>query len=97
MHIKNNIIPEIIPNIVDGQETFALSGKTIDKFSPHDGKLLYKITASNADDVKKAITIAKNVQASWADTPPVQRGFILHQICNHLEKNTDEIAKIVAL
>lgn len=97
MHLKTHQIPTIIPNIIDGKDCFAASGETIDKFSPHDGKLLYKITSSNAGDVEKAITTAKNAQASWADTTPVQRGFILHQICNHLEQHTDEIAKIVAL
>ncbi len=103
MHINNQKtsaiianIPDIIPNIIDGNDCLAISGNTIDKFSPHDGNLLYKITSSNHDDVGRAITVAKNAQTGWADTPPVQRGFILHQICNHLEKNADKIAEIVA-
>lgn len=97
VHLKKYDIPQIIPNIIGGKSVYASGGGDIDKFSPHNGKLLYKITRSGEGDVKLAIATAKAAQPSWGDIPAVQRGLILHRICNHLEQYADEIANIVAM
>ncbi len=90
-------IPEVIPNWIDGKQTIALGGEVFEKLSPHNGENIYEVARSRAEDIEKAVAAAKNSQSAWEDTPAVQRGNILHQICNALEQQQTEIAHIVAL
>ncbi|HEC14097.1 MAG TPA: aldehyde dehydrogenase [Acidiferrobacteraceae bacterium] len=90
------LFPEVIPNWIAGVEVFSESGNTIDKCSPHSGEVISRITRSTSVDVLNAIKAAKASQTEWAEVPPVQRGYLLHQICNRMEEQQATIAKIVA-
>ncbi len=89
--------PQEIPNWIEGKETSALSGERLDKFSPADGRLLCRLTASNAQDVEVAIAAARAAAPSWAQTSAVTRGQILHNIVMGLEKEREAVARTVAL
>jgi alpha-ketoglutaric semialdehyde dehydrogenase len=95
----NNIkvLPETIPNWINGKEYLACSGDSFDNISPHNGSSICKVAKSNLEDVDKAVKAAQKAQQEWENTPAVQRGHLLHQICNALEESQDEIARIVAL
>ncbi|MCR6629406.1 MAG: aldehyde dehydrogenase family protein [Magnetospirillum sp.] len=90
------LFPDLIPNLIDGVEQPACSGRTIDVVNPHDGSLLAQLARSEAEDVAAAVAAAERAQAAWAATPAVQRGHILHQVCNALERRQGELADIVA-
>ena len=94
---KNFQLPDTILNWINGKEASAIEGKTFVKLSPHNGQQMCNVVRSQKSDVAKAVKVAKCSQESWADVPAVQRGYILHQVCNALEKYQDEIADIVAL
>ena len=51
---------------------------------------------SGQDDVDAAVAAAVAAQGAWAVTPAVQRGVVLHRICNALEAHQQELAEIVA-
>ena len=51
---------------------------------------------SGQADVDAAVAAAVAAQAAWALTPAVQRGAVLHRICNALEAHQQELAAIVA-
>ena len=51
---------------------------------------------SGQDDVDAAVAAAVAAQGAWAATPAVQRGVVLHRICNALEARQQELAEIVA-
>ncbi len=51
---------------------------------------------SGQDDVDAAVAAAVAAQGAWAATPAVQRGLVLHRICNALEARQQELAEIVA-
>lgn len=97
MHLNTPAIPAVIPNIIAGKETLTTQGATFDKISPHTGKILYPVARSQAADVTQAITAATHAQPGWAEIPAVQRGTLLHTLCNHLEQHADAIAHLVAL
>ena len=90
------LFPEVIPNWINGEVSLAACGDTLEKRSPHSGEVISYVSRSHAKDVEQAIAVAKTAQIDWAEIPPVQRGYILHQVCNHLEINQETIAKIVA-
>lgn len=93
---NNALIPEKIHNWINGQEVGALSAEWFDKFNPANGRLLCQAARSQADDIQQAIDIAKQAQLTWAETPPVQRGMILHKIVVGMQNYQDQIAQIVA-
>ncbi len=85
-----------IGNWIKGKEQGAASGGTFEKRSPHDNALLYLAVRSKKADVDLAVRAARDAQPEWNAVPPVQRGHLLHQICNKLEANQQQIADIVA-
>jgi len=90
------LFPDVIPNWIGGEECVAACGDTIPKFSPHSGEEISHVTRSKAEDTQSAIDAARKAQPDWAEVPPVQRGQILHKICNHIEQHQDEMARVVA-
>lgn len=95
-HESPKIIPNEVMNWIDGEEVRSKKKKTFDKLSPHSGEVICKVTRSTKLEIDRAVLIAKEAQIKWANTPAVQRGDILHNICNALEDKKEEIALIVA-
>jgi acyl-CoA reductase-like NAD-dependent aldehyde dehydrogenase len=85
-----------IPNWINGEECGALSSETFAKLSPHSGQQLYQVVRSGEQDVQTAIRSARMSQAAWAETTPVQRGDILHEVTLAMRKYRAELAAIVA-
>lgn len=96
MNNMANGIPTEIPNWINGQESFAHSDELFDKLNPDNGQLLCRVARSEAEDVQQAVEAAKQAQPAWADTPPVQRGMLLHDIVRGMQDRREEIARIVA-
>jgi acyl-CoA reductase-like NAD-dependent aldehyde dehydrogenase len=90
-------IPDFIPNQINGQDCPAQGGQTFEKYNPATGALLTNVAASQREDVEAAVRAARDAQAGWAATPPVQRGMILHKIVDALLANQESMASIVAL
>lgn len=89
--------PAIIDNVIDGMLCAASAGTRFEVRNPHDGQLLGVAACSGVDDVARAVMAARRAQPDWAAVPPVQRGQILHRICNLYEDRQQELATIVAL
>ena len=51
---------------------------------------------SGKDDVDAAVAATVAAQGAWALTPAVQRGLVLHRVCNALEAHQPELAEMVA-
>jgi aldehyde dehydrogenase (NAD+) len=95
--MEERLSPTEIPNWIDGQQRPAISCEWFDKLNPTNGKLVCRVARSRAEDVHQAVQAAKRAQSSWADTPPVQRGMLLHKLVLKMEARQKEIAQIVAL
>jgi acyl-CoA reductase-like NAD-dependent aldehyde dehydrogenase len=91
------MIPKIIPNWIAGEEKLAQSKQTFEKVDPATGKVLALVTRSFEEDVIEAVLNARESQCEWAETPPVQRGLILHDVVRGMIDHKHEIAEIVAL
>tara|TARA_B100001059_G_scaffold234202_1_gene276113 strand:+ start:11955 stop:13445 length:1491 start_codon:yes stop_codon:yes gene_type:complete len=95
-HERIKVIPNEVMNWIDGEEVPAEKKKTINKLSPHSGEVICKVTRSTKLEIDRAVLTAKQAQIRWANIPAVQRGDMLHKICNALENNKEEIAFVVA-
>jgi alpha-ketoglutaric semialdehyde dehydrogenase len=92
-----NLIPNLIPNWINGQESLSGRDDYFNKLSPHDGELISKVIDSGKVIVNQAVKAARAAQNSWAATPAVKRGYLLHTAANLLEAKREKMAAIVAL
>jgi acyl-CoA reductase-like NAD-dependent aldehyde dehydrogenase len=95
--MNGNNIPKIVLNWIDGKECQAISGETFGKLSPVSGEEICRVARSKTEDVQKAVEVARNAQPAWADSTPVYRGDLLHDMAQVMRKQQEEIASIVSL
>ena len=95
--MEKAVIPAQIPNWIQGQERPALAGEMFDKLNPATGRHLCRVARSRVGDILQAVRSARESQPVWAETPPVIRGEILHEMAERLRKRREEVAQIVAL
>ena len=88
--------PESVGNLIDGAESPARDGKTIDVLNPHSGQAIARIPRSAAADIDAAVGAARRAQRDWDAVPAVQRGEILHRIANLMEARREQLSAIVA-
>lgn len=86
-----------IYNWIGGKEAIQKSASWIDKYNPHNGKILYRIIDSTTRDVHKAITIAQKNYSSWSDIPPPERGKIIQNIGLHMKENLHYLSTVFAI
>jgi len=95
--MESNRIPHFIPNWIGGREKPAVSGDTLPKLAPANGKTLTRAARSGVTDVDEAVRAAESAQPQWAARTPVERGEILHAIAQRMRAEAESIAKVVAL
>lgn len=86
-----------IPNWIDGKPYHSSTGAWLEKYCPHDGRLLSYVTDSTDEDVKLAVSTATAAQQAWAEYTPIRRGQILASIASMMHRRRDELAQCVAI
>jgi len=95
--MNHKVIPKTVLNWIDGEEREAHTGDTFGKVSPVSGKEICRVARSRAEDVQKAVEVARKAQPAWANSTPVSRGDLIHDIAQLMRKQQEEIASIVSL
>jgi len=95
--MRQQTIPKTVLNWIDGEECQAITGETFGKLSPVSGEEICRVARSKPEDVQEAVEVARKAQPAWADSTPVYRGDLLHDIAQAMRKQQEEIASIVAL
>lgn len=90
-------IPEEVPNLIQGKDVPARSGRSAEKQNPATGNLLCRLARSGPEDVAAAVEAARGAQPAWEEMPAVQRGMALHDVIDLMKSRKEEIAEIVAL
>jgi aldehyde dehydrogenase (NAD+) len=85
-----------VHNVIGGEERPAVSGETLEKRAPATGRVLSHVARSRAEDVDAAISAAAAAQPAWACETPVARGAVLRRIAQLLERDAQEVSRIVA-
>ncbi|WP_441280336.1 aldehyde dehydrogenase family protein [Tardiphaga sp. 862_B3_N1_1] len=86
-----------IPNWINGKSHQPAGDAWIEKYAPHDGRLLSHVTDSTVEDVKAAILAAREAQPAWAALTPIARGQILASIATMMRQRSSELAECIAL
>jgi aldehyde dehydrogenase (NAD+) len=90
------VIPERVPNHVDGKDVPAASGEWLEKHRPADGQLLCRLARSGAEDVAATVAAARGAQPAWAAQTVVARGDMCREIALGLRNAREELSEIVA-
>ena len=85
--------------LIDGLRRDSTDGKTFDKRSPVDGRLLGAVARAQAADVDRAVASARAAfdDGRWSRQPPAARKKVLQKFADGLLAATDELALLETL
>ena len=85
----------IIDHYVGGEQFSGNSKRLSSVFNPATGEETAKVRLGNKEDLNKTVEKAFNAFESWSNTPPLQRARVLFKFKELIEKNSDELTKII--
>jgi aldehyde dehydrogenase (NAD+) len=85
-----------VPNWIGGDARPAAGGEWLEKLAPATGEPLSRLARSRAGDVGAAVASAEAAQPGWAARPVEERGRILRTLTQLLERDREDVARIVA-
>ena len=84
-----------IQHFVDGKSFSGESKRTGKVFNPATGEQTAEVKLATTNDVNQAVASAKKAFESWANKPPLQRARVMFKFKELIEKNSDELTKII--
>ena len=86
---------KIIQHFVGGRSFPGDSNKKGKIFNPATGEQTAEVKLATKKDVNEAIIIAKKAFVEWSNKPPLQRARVMFKFKELIEKNADELTKII--
>ena len=85
----------LIEHFIDGKIVSGTSDRKGKVFNPATGEQSAEVKLATKEDVNKAVENAKNAFEKWSNTPPLQRARVMFKFKELIEKNSDELTKII--
>jgi aminomuconate-semialdehyde/2-hydroxymuconate-6-semialdehyde dehydrogenase len=80
-----------IPNFIDGRFVPAAGGRSFDKRSPVDGRLVARVAEARAAEVDAAVRAARAaLQAEWGRMDVAKRTALLYAVAGEIERRFEE-------
>tara|TARA_B100001057_G_scaffold78898_1_gene74098 strand:+ start:2184 stop:3677 length:1494 start_codon:yes stop_codon:yes gene_type:complete len=86
---------KIIEHFVDGKEYSGNSNRLAPVYNPATGEETSKVKLGSVKDLDKAVSSAQEAFLTWSNTPPLLRARVLFKFKELIEKNSDELTKII--
>jgi acyl-CoA reductase-like NAD-dependent aldehyde dehydrogenase len=83
-------------NLIGGEWVESAGGKTFESRCPANGDLIGVFPRSSAEDVDRAVAVAKDAYESWRLVPAPKRGEILFRFGSLVTEHKEELAKLMA-
>ena len=87
----------IIKHFIDGKIFEGSSKRTSQVFNPATGEKQSEVKLASKSDLDKAVDVAKKAFEKWSLKPPLQRARIMFKFKELIEKNSDELTKLIVL
>ncbi len=84
-----------IEHFIDGKVTKGSSKKTSKVYNPATGEQSAEVNLASKTDVDLAVQKAQKAFVDWSRKPPAQRARIIFKFKELIEKNSDEIIKLI--
>jgi malonate-semialdehyde dehydrogenase (acetylating)/methylmalonate-semialdehyde dehydrogenase len=85
----------IIEHYVNGKKFSGSSKRTSKVFNPATGEQTAEVRLASTKDLDDAVQVAKKAFVSWSAKPPLQRARIMFKFKELIEKNSEELTKII--
>ena len=85
----------IIEHFVNGKSYSGESKKKGKIFNPATGDQEAEVKLATTKDVNEAVANAKKAFEAWSNKPPLQRARVMFKFKELIEKNSDELTKII--
>ena len=85
----------LIQHFVDGKIFKGTSNRSGKVFNPATGEQSANVSFATTDDVNKTVLIAKKAFTNWSNKTPLSRARVLFKFKELIEKNSDELTKII--
>lgn len=86
-----------VPLFVKGRLTDSKATRYGPIFNPSTGEQIGDVPFCSAEETASVIQAAHDAFPAWRDTPVVERARVMFRLVNLLEKNADNLARIVSL
>jgi len=85
----------LIQHFVNGKVIKGSSKKTSKVFNPATGEQASEVNLASKTEVDLTVQKAKEAFVDWSNKPPVQRARVIFKFKELIEKNSDEITKLI--
>ena len=85
----------LIKHFINGKLDSGNSKKTGKVFNPATGEQSAEVILASKADLNRSVEVAKNAFLEWSVKPPLQRARVLFKFKELIEKNSDELTKII--
>ena len=86
---------KVIQHFVDGKKFLGDSKRVGKVFNPATGEQSAEVRLASTKDVNEAVSKASKAFVSWSNKPPLQRARVMFKFKELIEKNSDELTKII--
>ena len=86
---------KLIEHFINGKKFSGDSKRTSKVFNPATGEHSADVKLSSVSDVNKAVASAQSAFEKWSNKPPLQRARIMFKFKELIEKNEDELTKLI--
>ena len=85
----------LIEHYVNGKKYTGSSKRKGKVFNPATGELSSEVLHGSKEDLNKTVDFAKKAFENWSTKPPIQRARIIFKYKELIEKNYDELTKLI--
>ena len=85
-----------IGHFIGGKQVKGSSGRFGEVFNPNTGEIQASVAFASNSDVEDAITIAEAAQPAWGQTNPQRRARVLFKFLELVQKEFDELARLLS-
>jgi len=93
------VTPRVTQLLIDGKFVNSTVGKTFDTFNPATEEKITSVQEADHRDVDLAVKAARRAleEGPWGRMPGEQKGKLINNLADLLEKNIDELAMLESL
>ena len=84
-----------IHHFIDGKSFVGESKRVGKVYNPATGEQSAEVKLASTKDVNEAVLKAKKAFLDWSNKPPLQRARVMFKFKDLIEKNSDELTKII--
>jgi 1-pyrroline dehydrogenase len=80
--------------LIGGEFVESATGETMDVIAPATGEVIASVPSCSAEDVDRAVAVAKAAWPEWSERTPRARSELLHRMADIMDEHAEELAQL---